>query len=219
MLRIIALSLFLPWLIPAAEDESVKGSGTKATETREVEGIQGIDLRIPADLRVTIGEPGPLTIEADDNILPLIKTEVRDGTLIISSDREYLTKDAPDIQLTLADLSTLSVSGGGDVWVNGLDNKALSVSATGAPEVRLAGSTDSLVLTATGAADVFAYDLATRKATATLVGAADVELSVAEELIATLTGGCDLHYKGDPEVTKTIIGGGDIKQVRADAGT
>ncbi len=218
MIRVIILSVLLPWITPAAGEEAVKGGGHVITQTREFEVFDAIELRIPADMHIAIGKPTPLTIETDDNIIPLIKMEVHKGRLVISSDREFTTNNGPDINMTVAKLQAVEVVGAGDMWVTKVDNARLSVAATGAADVHLSGKTKELSLAATGASDVFAYDLDVQVATATLTGEADAKLTVFKSLNVTITGPGDLHYKGNPTVSKTIVGNGDVKQVNAFGG-
>lgn len=223
MIKAIILSFLVSWITPSVgakdkNESAVKGSGNYVTETRKVEAYDAIELRIPANMRVSIGKPTPLTIEADDNIMSLIMTEVHKGRLIISAKRPFESKEGPNIEVTVAELKAVEVVGAGDMWVTKLDNESLSAAATGAADLHLSGKTKNLSVAVTGAADVFAYELQAQNASATLTGAADANLSVAESLNATLTGACDLNYRGNPKVTKMIIGTGDVTRTDAKAG-
>ena len=215
MIRMMILSVLLPWITPVAGEKPVKGSGNAVTQTREFDVFHAIELRIPADMHVTIGKPTALTIEADERIMPLIKMEVLKATLVISSDREFTTTNRPDIEVTVATLRGVEVVGVGDMWVTKLDNESLTVGVTGAADVHLSGKAKNLSVAAIGASDVHAYELDVQTATVTLTGAADAKLSVAESLRVTITGPGDVWYKGNPTVSKTIIGGGDVKRVHA----
>ncbi len=68
----------------------VKGSGTIVKESRIVSGFDRVTLKGFGEVYVTQGEVEGLVVEADDNLLANIKTEVQDGTLVISYDREAL---------------------------------------------------------------------------------------------------------------------------------
>src|SRR5215208_2438155 len=62
---------------------SVRGSGIAKTETREVNGFSAISFNVIGKVVVTQGKTQSLTVTADDNILPLLETQVNDGTLVI----------------------------------------------------------------------------------------------------------------------------------------
>jgi len=61
----------------------ISGSGNVTTQTRPVSGISAVSLTWIGELTITQGDSEGLTIEAEDNILPLIATRVEDGKLII----------------------------------------------------------------------------------------------------------------------------------------
>src|SRR4051794_29395751 len=71
----------------AAAWSSVKGNGVKRTETRTVSGFTGIALSVPGQLEVRLGPTESVTIETDENILPLIETTVTHGSLQIRTPR------------------------------------------------------------------------------------------------------------------------------------
>ena len=221
MIQGLVISILVSLVTPAmaagagpAEREKVVGSGEMVVETVELEDYTAIELRVAADMNVTIGEPTPLTIEADDNIMPLIKIEVVKGTLIISTEHNFTSKKGPNINVTVAQLDAISVKGAADVHVTKLDNEAFTVAVTGSADVFLSGSTDTLTLSATGAADVDAFELASRNASVSMTGASDANISVADALTVSIVGAGDLNYKGDAKVTKQIVGGGDVNKVR-----
>lgn len=62
----------------------VTGSGQVARETRPVSGFTGVELQTVGDVTITIGEVESVVVEADDNLLPLLKTEVAGNRLLIS---------------------------------------------------------------------------------------------------------------------------------------
>jgi hypothetical protein len=219
MITAIIASVLLPWIVQGVGDVLVQGDGKVVTETRKLDTYDQIELRVAADMHVTIGNPTPLTIETDQNILQLIKMEVSKDKLIISSDRQFSTKKSPSINVTIAKLHAVEVIGAGDMWIKNLDNETLAVSTAGAADIHLAGKTKNLTVSVIGAADVDAFDLDVENANATLTGQADAKLNVTKLLIAAITGPSDLSYRGNPTVTKTIIGGGDITQVKHKGGS
>ena len=82
--------------------DQVVGTGNSATETRELAEFDEIEFRVAGDFTVTIAEkPTPLVIEADDNILPLITTEVVEGRLIVDSEKPFKTKHSPDFKVSV----------------------------------------------------------------------------------------------------------------------
>ena len=61
----------------------VRGSGNVVTETREVSGFDSIHVDYPARVLISQGSAETLKIEAEDNLLPGLKTEVGGNELQI----------------------------------------------------------------------------------------------------------------------------------------
>jgi len=61
----------------------VTGSGKVITESRSVSNFKNITFSGMGEMLITQDETESLTIEAEDNIVALIKTEVKDDTLTI----------------------------------------------------------------------------------------------------------------------------------------
>lgn len=193
-----------------ADDNVVVGSGIEASQSREVVGVRAIEIHIAGNVHVEIGEPTSLEIVADDNILPLIKTEVKKGSLVISATGQFRTKHQPVIKITVANLEAVAVFGSGDVDIKGLDNESLSVAIDGSGDVRPAGQTVSLTVSISGSGDVLARQLEARDASVTINGSGDAKVSVAKSLNVVIQGSGDVKYTGAPEVRSVINGSGSV---------
>lgn len=85
MLRyIITMVLLIPALFGRAQEaKEIKGSGYILTEQREVDFFDRIEVSSKISVYIVQGEFQPITIEADNNLFPYIKTIVRNRTLKI----------------------------------------------------------------------------------------------------------------------------------------
>ena len=88
-----------------------RASPQRFDETRDVSAFTKIESGGSADITVTIGEKQSLTIEADDNILPLIETKVNGDKLTIGSHDSYSPKTDIKITITVPALDSASVHG------------------------------------------------------------------------------------------------------------
>lgn len=68
------------------------GSGNLATETRDVSGFTGVDVGGVFQVEITAQKEFGIEIDADDNLLPLIKTEVRGGVCISKAKKKFHQK-------------------------------------------------------------------------------------------------------------------------------
>src|SRR5918993_4416238 len=86
----------------------VNGSGQTKSETRPVSGFTGIELSGSGEVTIEQGEAESLTIEADDNVLPVLTSEVEDSVLRLGTKpRTRVQTDNPiRYRVTVDDLTT-----------------------------------------------------------------------------------------------------------------
>ena len=117
----------------------VSGSGQVASETRQVSGFTGIDLSGVGEVIIEQGQSESLTIEADDNVLPVLTSEVEDSVLRLDrKPRNTVTTRNPiRYRVTLQDLTSLELSGSGSVSAENLRVNALRVDISGSGTIKL----------------------------------------------------------------------------------
>ena len=121
---------------------AVKGSGVLKSETREVAEFQSISIDYPADITVRQGKTESVTVEADDNLLPQLAAEVRNGTLHFeNTERNWGTRVDPtetvQLTITVVDLNEVHFPTAGSMLIEGLETDSLEVSISGAGDVTL----------------------------------------------------------------------------------
>jgi hypothetical protein len=142
--------------------ESVRGSGDVVEETREVRGLEevrGVSNATIGDLYIEIGEETSLRIEAEDNLLDHIETEVRGDVLHIETERgvNLRPRDAIEFYLTIPSLESLSVSGTGSAEAPDLESKRFSATVSGTGDVQIESldvNTAELEITGTGDVEI-----------------------------------------------------------------
>lgn len=199
-----------------------RGSGLIDTETRKVSGFDSIDLDYPAEVIIKQGAAESLTIEAEDNLLPQLTSEVRNGTLHIENgERDFDKRVNPTkmvrITITVKELrevdfstagtltidglkgDTLSIflSGAGDVTLNNLELDELTASLSGAGEFSASGTVTDLTLTISGFGSFDSPNLATQTADVRISGAGSATLRVEERLDASISGAGDVKQAGE----------------------
>ncbi len=189
----------------------VRGSGTIATEEREISEFETLVVKGAADVDVTIGENLSLSVEADDNLLPLITTDVRGSRLLVSSRGTYRTRHGVKIVLTTPSLSGVTVSGSGTVRIDGLSEGELDLSILGSGDIVAVGGIDSLDASVSGSGDIDVSRLIARDVKAAIMGSGDIDVHATEKLEATITGSGEITYRGDPgSVDRNVLGSGSI---------
>lgn len=229
------LVVMLLLLLTACGLSVVQGSGNIQTEARPVSGFDRVMFAGNGELVITQGDTESLTVEADDNLLPLIKTEVKNGELFIGFDKEdwdtfYRPSQPIRFNLALDDLSALTLSGSGRATMAELiaDHLLIEVSGSGSVEVdQLQASDLSLVLSGSGQVELSGQatlqevgisgsgtyhggDLESQTASVSSSGSGSGTLWVRESLEAKLSGSGSVSYYGSPAVTSESSGSGSL---------
>ncbi|MCK4510324.1 DUF2807 domain-containing protein [bacterium] len=217
---------------------TIEGSGDITTETREVSGFERVGLSNMGVVVLTQGETEGLTVRADDNLMKYVVTEVHDGTLRIgltSKVSQGLLRPTEPIvfDVSVRDLSGLSVSGSGSIEVGRLvtDLLAMSVSGSGSidigdltadevtaaisgsGQVSAAGEARVQTVSVSGSGGYRAQDLVTRESDVSVSGSGLVALNAAERLDVRISGSGTVRYSGEPGVTEDISGSGRLERV------
>jgi hypothetical protein len=193
---------------------TIKGSGTLKTETRTVEPFTTIRFsRIGGNLEIERTGTAGLTVTAEDNVLPLLTSEVKDGTLTLSIAKgKGFSGKQPTYKITVGDLREVDVAGSGRLDATKLQGAALTVSMSGSGTGKLAGQVDDLRLTVTGSGSCNAGDLQAKRAKATVTGSGDLTVNASDELDAEVSGSGSIRYVGSPKLKSDVSGSGSIKQ-------
>lgn len=213
------------------------GSGNVVNETRDVSDFRAIEIDYPAQVLVEQGSRESLKIEAEDNLLPGLRTEVRNGTLNIFYDPEdgkhvnptenvkitIMVQNLADVQfdsageLVVEKLETenldVSLSGAGNVLLNDIVVQELAVSLSGAGSMSASGTVDDLDLSISGFGDFSGGELHGKTASVSISGAGSATLWVDDNLSARVSGAGSVSYYGSASVTRQISGVGDVRHL------
>jgi len=191
----------------------VKGSGNRKSEKRDLPAFKAIDTTGAYEIEVTCQKPASFEIEADDNILPLIKTDVRDGVLYVSNQERYNSGRAVALRIKVPELIAVSSHGAGDITVSDANSDDLKIESTGAAAVKAAGKVTSVAISSAGAGDIDTSRLRATKASVTVAGAASVNVYASDQLDVTVSGVGSVNYSGDPKtVNKNVAGFGSVNK-------
>jgi len=214
-----------------------RGSGNVVTETRDVQDFRAIEVDYPAQVFIKQGATESLELEAEDNLLPGLKTQVKDGVLEIFYKSEngkhvnptktvritIVVKDLSEAQLTSAGELTIeklktnsldvSLSGAGNLKLADIVVKALSVSLSGAGSMTASGTADDLDMNISGFGDFKGKDLHTKKANVDISGAGSATVWVDDDLSAEISGAGSISYYGSASVTRQISGVGGVNHL------
>jgi hypothetical protein len=192
----------------------IRGSGIIKTESRSVTGFSSIAFN--SEGKVTVRQTGKesLTISAEDNLLPLLKSQVTDGTLSIGTvNNADINPTKPiEFDIEVKSLEGFKMTGVGSIEAKGIQGTRLAIALTGVGNMTIEGRADSLDLSLEGVGSYQGGAFKTKQAIVRSEGVGNAVLNVSDRLDVTVSGVGSVEYIGNPKVQKSGQGLGHVKQ-------
>jgi hypothetical protein len=210
-----------------------RGSGNVTTEIRQVSGFTGIVLEGSGEVNIEVTGTESLSIEAEDNIIPHLTSNVVGGDLVLGVDGGISPTRDIVYTITVASLDTLTIDGSGSMTLpelsagsfgtringsgsmdlTGLAVGELTVEISGSGEVTVAGSADSLEVSIPGSGAFSGDDLTAVSGLVEISGSGSAVVDVTDSLEANVSGSGSIRYLGNPTVETDISGSGSVSPV------
>jgi hypothetical protein len=210
---------------------TINGNGIVKTQVRQVSAFNAIKVSGGIDVEMAQGNELKLRVEADENLISQVRTEVKDGVLNIYTEGNIRNAQMMKVHLTFKQLNAITGSGGCDIISNhklnfttlkldisgGCDIKLnckadnLVCKQSGGCDVELSGEAQKGTFNTSGGCDLKASEFYLKNCTVDASGGSDVSVNASGELIITATGASDVNYYGKPtKITKSALGASDI---------
>lgn len=202
--------------------EGKRGNGQVVEETRQVsEEFTVVYASEGLDVFVTQADEFSINVEADENIIDLIGTDIRDGRLKVHAI-ENIGRATKKVYVTLPEVDALETSSGADLIAQGtitaekieldassgsdleveVSAREVSAECSSGADIRVSGRTEVLYADASSGSDIKARELLAKRCTADASSGADISVNVSESLTADASSGADISYTGDARVQK-----------------
>jgi len=215
--------------------ERVDGNGIRSTEQRNVADFSGVSVSGGMDVVLVPGSYS-VRIEADENLMQYIETEMDGNVLEIKPRRGYNLRTDNNITIYVGApyFNELEVSGSGSVTsqsrikaerrletdISGSGDMKLDVDApeidmdiTGSGSVLLSGATRKLRADINGSGTLKAFDLLSEETEVEISGAGDAEVYASKVLGVSVSGAGNVSYKGNPpSLNQNIAGAGNVRK-------
>ena len=197
-----------------ASSDATDGASNVTSESRDVSGFDEVELRGVGNLSINQTGSEFLMVEAQESVLPKIKTEVVNNRLIIGPEPNTSIQTTQPINytLTVKDLNALKVSGSGDVQAQGISTDELAVTMSGTADVKISGEADSQEIDISGTGDYQAEGLESKEVKVDVGGTGSAIVNVSDELDAKVSGAGSVGYLGDPTVQQDVSGIGEVSE-------
>lgn len=214
---------------------NVEGNGRIKTEARKVSGFHGVAMSLPGTVELRIGGAESVTVETDDNLLPLIETVVENGVLQIrtikhntginSRHMKFIVQARSIDRLALGGSGTIDadtlrgqkvaidLGGSGNINVKGVEANAVAVDLGGSGDLKVGGGrTGQLSVSIAGSGNIDLRRLQSRSAKVDIAGSGEAAIAVSDQLDVSIVGSGDVNYYGDPKVSKSVMGSGSANR-------
>ena len=206
----LALALLVVTRVAGCGVFGTRGVGDTTTETRPIGEFTSIDVSAGIGVTVRIGPAEPLVVEAQANLLPIIRTEVVGATLTIDGKEGFTTTQAVHVTVVVPALVGVALSGGSQATIDGLAAVSLSVTLSGGSAVTATGSVDALETSASGGSRANLENLSTRTATFEASGGSVANLRVSDLATGSASGGSQVTVFGDATLDVETSGGAEV---------
>lgn len=177
---------------------AIHGSGVAARDVRRLRDFSGVEVGGVFEVEIVAGKDFEVIVEADDNLLEHVKTEVNGSTLQISSSQRLKADGPLRIRVSAPDIDSVRTSGVANVSVLGIKNTEMRVDTSGASKIKLDGKTASLSVEVSGASRVDAQTLEAGNAHVDASGASHADVFVTGKLVSSASGASKIGYTGNP---------------------
>lgn len=199
-----------------------KGNGNVVTDTRAVSD-EFTRVSASEGLMVYITQAGDFNIEveADDNIIDLIRTDIKNGKLRIHAE-ENIGNATKNIYVSLPKITELHASSGShletknavksnELTIDGSSGailevdvvaQELDIDASSGANLDISGTVNNANVDVSSGGNINAKDLETKTCTAEASSGGNVKIQVSKSLMADASSGGNISYSGDPNVEK-----------------
>lgn len=231
MTRILIAILAFSFLCSSCK--KIVGRGPSVTESRTHSNFSSVNLNMSASLYISQGSSYSVVVEAEENILNEIITQVNGNTLTIKHrNNVWLKSDGIKVTVTLPHLNNLEVSGSGEIYgltsfqsdqfhidISGsgsiempvLQVQTLDANISGSGKITIkGGSAQQLKSDISGSGDLYSKDMVCQQVETHTSGSGTTKVYATQNLDVKISGSGDVYYKGNPTVNTSISGSGKV---------
>ena len=220
---------------PTAPPDVIVGSGRIVPQQRPISGVHGLRLIGVGDVDIRQGSSENLVVEAEDNLLEFLTTEVIGGVLVISQDPDVSIQATRRIiyHLDITTLERTEVVGTGNLTCHALQGNRLEIDTIGVGRVdffnlsldelqidlagvgniRMSGATRNQRVNITGVGAYEARELDSSSAWINLLSVGSATVRVRDRLAANVIGTGCIYYVGNPTIETSSTGNPCIRKI------
>jgi hypothetical protein len=190
----------------------VDGSGKMVTDSRSVSEFDSISLSGNGELEIDQNGTESLSITADDNLLPLLTSEMEGTRLVLKIKPGLGVRPSQKIvyKIGAKKLSALACEGTTSAVLRGIHTDELKLEIAGTGDISAEGTSDRQEISISGSGKYRGANLKSKSATVIIAGSGDVVVAASQALDVKVEGSGSVKYIGEPRITQSIAGSGTI---------
>ena len=197
-------------LTGACANRAVQGTGPVKTEIRDATAFTKLESSFGIVIDLTVGEAPAITVEAPENLLPIISTEVRGDTLRITGTSDFFVATPVKVHVATPDLEAVKLFGGSIIMADDLALDSLGIELSGGAQFTATGSAAMLALEGSGGAMAHLDQLAADLVTLELSGGAQASVNATDTVLGDISGGAHVTVLGPAQVEVDTSAGGSV---------
>ena len=213
----------------------VSGEGDMVTRTLSINSFSEIDLQASAIVRIHQGTEQMVVATGHSNIIDLIETDISGNRWEIEMNRNCIQNYELTIDITMATLTEVDLSGSGDIVINDFtDNENLLLKISGSGDIDMnnheglktfqgiiSGSgnivalkpvpgVETLDMIISGSGNIHMYNLGTDNSDLLISGSGNIQTTTHSHMDVRISGSGNVYYKGHPGINANISGSGNL---------
>lgn len=227
----VALANFI-FLASCTDFHVIDGNHNVVTETRNVSSFTELRSEGSYDVYFIHDTVCYVQVEAEENLLPYIDTEIDGNELVIKTHQHRNLKPhntikiyvhAPNVSSVILEGSgkidcdsisesdlNIHLDGSGDISVDLANCDKIKTKISGSGKVDISGTVNETDFDISGSGDINSYGLVQDTCFAEISGSGNMYVNVVKFLDVHITGSGDVHYYGTPVVNTDITGSGTV---------
>jgi hypothetical protein len=205
-------------------------------ETRDVSSFRSLVLKGKGDILLTQGENESLVLEADQEVLSHITSEVKEGVLTISYKSWFdflLPSSSLKVYVTMREVRGIRISGTGKLEAGKISTNQLKLETSGSANMKitdlvaedllvvlsgtgdfdLAGKVTAQEVQVGGSGKYEARNLESQVASVQVSGSCKVAVHASTSLDLRVSGTAIVNYLGNPRVKQRVTGSANIQHI------
>jgi hypothetical protein len=139
-------------------------------------------------------------VKGDENLLGRVTTEVQSGKLVIANTPGNLTASTPmSVEVSVPTLTALTLTGAGNIAVDGIETERLEVSMPGSGNIAGSGAATRLDITVGGSGTVQFAHVVADDVRAVVSGDGSIFVTATKSLDGSISGDGAIVYTGSPQ--------------------